>query len=94
MSEELTVLNEYPGSHHYLETYSLDSELYCPNCASKGIWIAHSGDYYAGSDHVCVNCNCIWSMPHKGTAKEPNELKIIEQLRSRSPLEPTTRRGI
>lgn len=94
LDPELRVLNEYPGHHHYWETYTKDVKLHCVNCGSKGIWVASDGDYYAGPDHVCTECGHKFSMPcGPGEMREANEKGILEQLRTGAIKEPTTKKG-
>lgn len=92
----MNVLNEYPGRHHYMETYVNNIKLYCPNCGHQGlVWESLSGDYYVGPQYICVDCSNAFYLPSgPSKLKDPNELKKVEQLRSGITHEPTTKRGL
>lgn len=44
----------YDGLHHTRE-YT-QSEIYCPNCGKKGVWLSDSNDYYLGTTGHCQYC--------------------------------------
>jgi hypothetical protein len=93
--DKLTVLNEYPGSHHYFETYEREPDMYCPRCGTKGsLWTALDGDYYAGPTSVCVSCASEGHLRGgMSSIKEPNMHVQLRQLIDGKAMEPTTRRG-
>lgn len=90
----MKVLNEYPGSHHYVREYK-KSQYFCPICGNKEVWEEMGqGDYYQGSDYVCISCGCKSYLD--GCSDGPNEVRymnILEQLRTGITMEPTTRKG-
>lgn len=93
----MEVLNEYPSGdrfdgHHYLTEY-LKEECFCPNCGQKGVWLEQGlGDYYLGSEYICVACAHSWTMQGPDPISRENELVILEQLRSGITKKPTTKR--
>lgn len=88
----MKVLNDY-GTHHYFENYSLDRNIYCPNCASFGkVWVEAEGDYYCGPTHLCTNCCFEFTMPTSGIGDERVK-KIVEQLKSGIMNKPTNEKG-
>lgn len=94
MDKVLTVINEYPGSHHYLQTYE-KTDLYCAKCGKQEVWDQLGpGDYYVGNESYCLACGfgCFYLGGPK-EVKDQNELGIIEQLRSGKMAKPTTPRG-
>ena len=92
--ENITVLNEYPGSHHYFETFDR-TDWFCPNCGLRGgVFEAEEGDYYAGGMSICTNCT------HSGyLAGGMNQiidaaaLGMAQQLKAGIANQPTTKRG-
>lgn len=87
----MKVLNEYPNSHHYLETWEPKPKLFCPICGVRGkLFAEDSGDYYAGCQYICVDCGeSSYLDGAGGKAKQ----SIVEQLRSGVTHEPTTKKG-
>lgn len=89
----MKVVREYK-THHYISEW-VKSDYYCPNCASKCVWVEDGdGDYYTGPNHVCANCGQGFSLPY-GTYSNGTETeqKIVDQLRSGTTLKPTTPKG-
>jgi len=89
----MKVLQEFGTSHHYFSNYKIDPKIFCPNCGGKPVWVAASGDYYEGPDHVCVTCKTIFTMPGNKKAEQDYELMTIEQLKTGITLTPKTPRG-
>ena len=51
------ILETNYGTHKYEEKYIL-SELFCPYCGERDVWIEDSpGDYYVGPSHKCLSCD-------------------------------------
>ena len=89
----MKVLNEYPGSHHYIENYE-KSEYFCIHCGAQEVWQEQSGgDYYCGPEYFCTACSHRFTMQGPNECKNINEFGILKQLRSGITLEPTTKRG-
>lgn len=90
----MKVLNEYVGSHHYVERWE-KCDYFCPNCGKKEVWEEQGGgDYYAGVDYVCVACDHFFYLPSGTfTRKDKNQITILEQLKTGKTNEPTTRPG-
>lgn len=89
----MKVLNEYPGSHHYLESYE-KTKYHCPNCAMLEVWKSGSGDYYLGETFICTGCSHFFYLPHSPMEiVEANVLGILEQLKSGVTQKPTTPKG-
>lgn len=90
----MKILNEYPGSHHYITEYD-KSEFYCPLCGKQEVWEEKGqGDYYCGSDYVCISCGSKSYLD--GCRVAPNEVRymnILEQIRTGVTMVPTTKRG-
>jgi len=89
----LKVLNEYPGSHHYWDTYD-KTEYFCPNCGAKALWVSRSEDYYAGGNCVCTSCfyKSLREIGMKEINTE-NMLEIVKQLKTGITYQPTTKKG-
>jgi hypothetical protein len=90
----MKVLNEYPNSHHYWDEY-IKTELFCPNCGKQCIWSeTGAGDYYVGSDFVCIECGNFFYMLDSGTKPQgENEENKIKQIISGVTSEPSTPKG-
>lgn len=87
----MRVLSDY-GSHHYFHIYSFEKDIYCPNCASKGVWVESEGDYYCGPEHICTSCLFEFTMPTSRIGDARVE-KIVEQLKSGITAKPTNPKG-
>ncbi len=88
----LTVLNEYPNSHHYWVNLE-KSDLFCPNCGKQELWQElNEGDYYLGCSYYCISCT---NKHHLDSTcyNSKDSLKIIKQLKSGKADIPTTKRG-
>lgn len=86
----MKVLNEYPGSHHYIDEFE-KCALYCPGCGHREVWEERGiGDYYLGSEFVCSHCSCNFTI--QGPNSKGTEMKA-EQLRSGVTREPSTPPG-
>jgi len=79
---EINVVVKYPAGHTYIFEY-YKSELYCPNCGEKTVWIEQGeGDYYEGPTHVCISCLEYFSMPRQCIAEiDGSEIQIIDQIK-------------
>lgn len=91
----MRVLNEYPGSHHYIESWEPEPDLFCPNCGEQGkLWTAASGDHYVGPETLCTACShTMRLLGGPGPVRSINTMGILKQLRSGVLLEPTTKAG-
>lgn len=88
----MKVLDEYPGSHHYWAEF-VKEDIHCIGCGTKGVWVASEGDYYAGPEHICTNCECIFHIAVGPSKAEKNDLIKIEQLRTGITKDPSTPKG-
>lgn len=90
----MKVLKEYPGSHHYWEEYK-KTDLFCTHCGKKEVWEETGiGDYYLGPESFCTACNS--TANYSGGASvtnRPEDVSVIEQLRTGVTAQPTTRSG-
>lgn len=65
------------------------------NCGVKGLWEAQGGgDFYIGPDFLCTNCSYLCHLP-TGVSPivELRELKKVEQIKTNTTFEPTTKKG-
>ena len=89
----MKVLNEYPNSHHYWETYE-KVDLFCCNCGKKEVWTALAGDYYVGPMSLCTNCKCACYYVNGPLSTSAPNIKLqLEQLKSGIIAVPTTKKG-
>jgi hypothetical protein len=44
------------------EGWTLTS-YYCPHCAAKTVWESEDGDYYGGTEFLCVTCEGAFRSP-------------------------------
>lgn len=85
----MKILNEYPGSHHYIEEYE-KCDLFCPACGKKSVWEEQSpGDYDCGPQYICAACESNFTIqgPYKDVERKASQLKSGVMLK------PTTPRG-
>lgn len=92
--DKITVLNEYPGRHHYFENFD-STDWFCPNCGLRGcVFEAEEGDDYGGGISICTNClhtgNLCGGMSPIST---DNVMGMAQQLKAGAPNQPTTKRG-
>lgn len=74
---KLTV--HYKLGHSYDFEYE-KTELFCPNCGSKSVWVEQGeGDYYSGPTHVCTNCWSDFTIQGPHDARYP-EAEVILQI--------------
>lgn len=58
-----------PDIREEILEFGHETELYCPGCGKKGLWVeAGDGDYYQGPLHWCPpersdGCGEFWSIP-------------------------------
>lgn len=87
----MRVLLEF-SEHHYMESYE-PSSYHCPLCGLKSLWVEENGDYYVGSRYLCTTCGCSTRLDGTTTIREPEDIRVLEQLRSGITYEPATPRG-
>lgn len=72
-----TITINYRAGHSYDETWTLDGELYCPNCGKQEVWVEQGpGDYYVGEGHLCGACRCTFRLP---TLRDPGTDEYDDQ---------------
>ena len=70
------------GTHEYTNTWEYGGDLYCPMCGGKGVWVARDGDYYVGSQHLCLACCHGFYLPDSPyPATDKYDLQRVRQLR-------------
>ena len=90
----MKVILEFPGSHHYVQEYSLCDGMFCPNCGKMdGIWVEESpGDYYCGPTHVCKYCSNSFTIQGPSLPNIPY-IRLADQILEGVPLIPSTRKA-
>ncbi|MBW2636962.1 MAG: hypothetical protein JRC86_05485 [Deltaproteobacteria bacterium] len=53
-------------SHHYTERWGKSEDFkFCPKCAAKTVYENQGGgDYYVGTEVVCLTCGSTWDNPN------------------------------
>jgi hypothetical protein len=69
------------------EQYTYDGSTYCPDCGSKGLYVSHDEDYYAGPTYICCACgrfHHISSRPVYGKIDQSglDQLRVLLSQRS------------
>lgn len=76
----MKVILEYE-THHYVEKYTYQKSIHCPDCGKLSVWASHEGDYYEGPTHLCTECNCDFTMPGNRKA-DGAHLGVINQIKN------------
>lgn len=71
-----------PQTRTVTESYLYCATMYCPNCGNQGIWIGPNEDSAWGSDHVCVACKSVFSMPN---GPDYAEAAVVAELIKETP---------
>jgi len=63
------------------DTYST-TEYFCPSCWQKTVMNEDGpGDYYAGSDYICVKCDFIFCLTYERKATDDYDRKKVAEAR-------------
>ena len=90
----MKVLLEHSNTHHYWTEYK-KTNLFCPTCGANQVWKDEDpGDYYTGSDYVCVGCNFSHNLDYCDLASEGSiKAGVINQIKTGITAKPTTELG-
>ena len=45
------------------ETWEFQSDIFCPNCGSEGVWKNNEADCDDENEHICTGCDYIFYLP-------------------------------
>jgi hypothetical protein len=72
---------KYKGGHSYQEKWEL-TQWYCPCCGKQFVYQEQGpGDYYVGSEMLCIICNGSFYMPSEPSKTEEKDLNYLDKQR-------------
>ncbi len=80
----VAINKKYKLGHSIKHRYGKIEDLFCPKCGKKDLWQSmDSGDYYIGSESICVNCSSISYMENTAlNSSDEYEIKHIKELKA------------
>lgn len=79
-NQTMTIVDNHQrpdGTHHYANTTKYQkTELFCPFCGLRSIWLEDGDGYYIGMIHQCDNLECSHSFALSSHNPEVSELEL------------------